>query len=238
MTLASLDPAHDGLKIVQLSDIHVGTKTPAEHVRHAIAAAVAEKPDITVLTGDFIDHGEKAIALIPELLRGIPGQLVAVLGNHDHWTNAREVTRRIEALGCTVLSNRWTSLRVKNAELRIVGVDDALTGHADMHRASRGLPAGGAPVWLTHIPEVADSLLPLACGGLILSGHTHGGQVHLPVITPALARLVRKRYLHGFYGVRGALLYVNRGVGVSGLPVRFGVEGRAEVASFTLRAEA
>lgn len=145
---------------------------------------------------------------ISELVRALPKPCVATLGNHDHWTDARRIAKALERGGAHVLRNE--SLVIDR--LPIVGVDDGCSGHADVVRA---------------FEDVADPE-----HALVLTGHTHAGQLHVPRVTERLARLVGHRYLHGFYrlGVRTDL-YVNAGIGHAAL--RAG-RARPEIAVFDL----
>jgi predicted MPP superfamily phosphohydrolase len=232
--LPDLDPAHDGLKVAQLSDLHVGPRTPTETVRSAIDAANAFAPDLVVLTGDYLSHSRSELWAMRDLLGGLVAPTVAVLGNHDVWVDPAGATAALRRHGYEVLENGWTSLRLRGAPLRIVGVGDHLTRREDVVRATRGLPPGPAPLVLAHGPRTADALRTLDRPLLCLSGHTHGGQINVPILTPLLlAALIREPYVRGRYQLGRVQLYVNRGVGMSGIRVRFNAP--PEVTLATLR---
>jgi predicted MPP superfamily phosphohydrolase len=171
-----------------------------------------------------------------EALRGIRARtaVVATLGNHDYWTDAEEVARQLTGNGYDVLRNQNTTIRPRGAPMTIVGIDDAVTHHDDPQRAYSGA-AKGTQLCLTHCPELA----PIAAehgANLVVAGHTHGGHVHVKKLTPRMFKAVTKRrYLSGWYDVDGAVLYVNRGVGSSSVPVRAGEGARSEIAIFKLR---
>jgi uncharacterized protein len=234
ITVPSLHPAHDGVKIAHLTDIHVGMSTPDELVLRAIQIANDSQPDLVALTGDFVTRGRGPVERMPEVLAGLKAPTFASLGNHDHWAGARAVRRQLEKLGYEVLQNANTSFRVRGEDLSIVGVDDGMTRSDDVPRAFRGAAMNGSRLTLIHTPRTAD-LLPANQGMFVLAGHTHGGQVVVPFVTYALLRnLLRENYIRGRFNVNGNELYVSRGVGMTGPSFRMGAP--SEVGIFTLRA--
>ena len=110
-----LDPAHDGLRVAQLSDIHVGERTPPERIRDAIAMANAFEPDLVVLTGDYLSRDERGVGLMRELMGGLSAPTFAVLGNHDHWVDPIGATGALKALGYEVLCNQNTTIILRGA---------------------------------------------------------------------------------------------------------------------------
>lgn len=229
--LRDLDPAHDGMRVVQLSDIHVGGFTPDELVLAAVDTLNALRPELVVLTGDFVTTRRDPVDRVPELLRAIRAPTAAVLGNHDHWTYPARLRKGLEGCGIAVLQNAHTEIRLRGAPVRIIGIDDGRTRNDDVAASFRGVPAGGTRLVLTHTPSTARRLPPDK-GLLCLSGHTHGGLFVVPGVTSALLRLVGEPYVRGQYNVGGNLLYVNRGLG-TGRPIpRVGC--RPEVTVFTL----
>jgi predicted MPP superfamily phosphohydrolase len=231
--LPGLDPAHDGLRVAQLSDVHVGPRTSPEVIRRAIEAANRFQPDLVVLTGDFLSRRRAEVELVRALLGGLAAPTFAVLGNHDVWVDPKGVAAALQGHGYEVLENAWTRLRVRGVPLAIVGVGDHLTGREDVAAATRGLARGAAPLVLAHGPKTADRLRTLERPLLCLSGHTHGGQINLPVLTPILLASLREPYVRGLYELGPVRLYVNRGVGMSGIGFR--LNAPAEVTLATLR---
>jgi uncharacterized protein len=230
-----LDPAHDGLRVAQLTDLHVGGRTPASVVRAAIEESNRFDPDLVVLTGDYVGRERRDVGVMRELLGGLTAPTFAVLGNHDHWVDARAVGHALRRHGYEVLDNAWTRIALRGAPFTIVGVGDLVTRHADVARATAGLQGGAAPLVLAHAPKTAERLRDLGRPLLCLSGHTHGGQVNLPILTPLVMHgLAREPYLRGRYRLGDVQLYVSRGVGNSGLRVR--VNAPPEVTLATLRA--
>ena len=230
-----LDPAHEGLRVAQLSDLHVGPKTPAALVRAAIEEVNRFEPDLVALTGDFLSFHRREVDTMRQLLGGLSAPTFAVLGNHDHWVDPRGARDALLGLGYEVIDNAWTTIRLRGAPLAVVGVGDLSTGNADVALATRGLPPQGTPLVLAHGPRTAEPLGALGRPALCLSGHTHGGQIAIPILTPLFVRaLMHERYVRGAYQVGPVSLYVNRGIGMSGLRVR--VNCTAEVTLATLRA--
>lgn len=235
-TLPGLDPAHDGLRVAQLSDFHVGERTRPETIRDAIARANEFQPDLVVLTGDYLTRKRSGVALVRDLLGGLAAPTVAVLGNHDHWVDARGAERALSAHGYAVLRNRNTTLTLRGAPFTIVGIDDLLSGEARPREALAGAPRGGSRLALAHGPKTADALRRLGEPLLCLSGHTHGGQVHIPGLTPFMLRaLAHEPYERGLFRLGPVQLYVNRGIGNSGMRIR--VNSDPEVTLAVLRRE-
>ncbi len=227
------------LRVAHLTDLHVGRVTPMRVERAAMALVNAQGPDLVVITGDFVCHSQEYLDALEELLVSLDAPTVGVLGNHDHWSGSQEVRRALRRSGVEVLDNAHTVLTLRGERLQIVGLDDAYTGHADRDRATKGLRRDLPTLGLSHIAEEADGLWARQVP-LVLSGHTHAGQVTLAGLHElALGRLAGHRYIHGLYGVRqeherqGAL-YVGAGIGASVVPLRLGERGRREVTVFEL----
>jgi predicted MPP superfamily phosphohydrolase len=228
-----LSPYHDGLKIAHLTDLHVGMLTPDKRILGAIRHAEETKPDLVLLTGDFVCYSPRFVGKLREIVRGISAPVYAVLGNHDYWTDGEGVRRALENNGYAVLRNGHSEITLRGEPLTVVGIDDAITRHSDVKRAFRGVKRGGSKIVLTHVPSMADRAAEHG-ESLILAGHTHGGHVNIPKVTAGIARRLGNHYLAGFFEVGGSKLYVNRGIGSSSVPIRAGAP--SEVAVFTLRA--
>ncbi|WP_224362655.1 metallophosphoesterase [Hyalangium versicolor] len=230
-----LHPAHDGLRVAQLSDIHVGQATSDVRIRRAVMAVNASAPDLVFLTGDYVTHSPKPLPRVREVLSGLQGPVFVVLGNHDHWVNASYLRDGFQQLGYTVLQNEHRVVHVRGAPATILGVDDGRTGRDDVEATFRGAPTSGTRLVLAHTPPTVEKLPPHA--GLVqFSGHTHGGQFVVRGLTEALFRRAGQPYIRGHYAVRGNQLYVNQGLGFGfgGPYLRRGTQ--PEVAFFTLRA--
>jgi predicted MPP superfamily phosphohydrolase len=193
----------DHLRIAHLTDLHVGRVTPYEVQKEAVALTNAEKPDLIAITGDFVCHSQLYLDQLAELIASFEAPVVAVLGNHDHWSGAEEVRRALVRAGAEVLSNHHTTLTLRHQKLQIVGLDDSYTGHADREKACKGLRADLPTLGLSHIAEEADGLWARHVP-LVLAGHTHGGQVTLARLHElALGVIAGHKYVHGLYGTRG-----------------------------------
>jgi predicted MPP superfamily phosphohydrolase len=231
--LPGLDPAHDGLRVAQLSDIHVGPRTSPALIRLALEEANAFAPDLVVLTGDFLTRSHAGVEAMRDQLGGLHAPTVAVLGNHDVWVDPQGASDALRGHGYEVLENAWTHVRLRGVPLPIVGVGDRLTDREDVAAATRGLPRGVTPLALAHGPRTADRLRALGRPLVCFSGHTHGGQIRLPIVTPLFLAAIHEPYARGKFQLGDVQLYVNRGIGVSGLRVR--INSPAEVTLATLR---
>ncbi|MCS6798643.1 MAG: metallophosphoesterase [Myxococcota bacterium] len=228
------------LRVAHLTDLHVGAVTPLAVQFAAVELTNAANPDLVVLTGDFVCHSQLYLADLEEVVRGFRAPVFAVLGNHDHWSGASAVRRSLRRAGAEVLDNAHTVVELHHERLQIVGLDDAYTGHAWRPRAVRGLRRDLATIGLSHIAEEADGLWAAGVP-LVLSGHTHAGQVTLARLHEQLVgRVAGHRYVHGLYGRRrperpgeGAV-YVGAGVGAAVMPLRLGERARREIAIFEL----
>ena len=242
------------IRIVHLTDMHVGRVTPYAVQQQAVALANMAKPDLVVITGDFVCHSQLYLDQLSALMRQIAAPVMAVLGNHDYWAGAGEVRHALTRAGVEVLSNQHTTITLRRQRLQVVGLDDAYTGHARRDQAVKGLDPDLPILGLSHIAEEADGLWRHGVP-LVLAGHTHGGQVTLARLHEiALGRIAGHKYVHGLYGTRhegpdgppdtaagpartpgptGAV-YVGAGIGAAILPLRLGERGKREVTIFEL----
>jgi predicted MPP superfamily phosphohydrolase len=236
----------DGFRIVHLTDLHLGKNVPLEYLEQVMEIANRSRPDIAVLTGDYLQWDMGYIRSLAQILRRIEAPLgvFAVLGNHDYGLNSPggprlldEATGRLvtamESVGIRVLRNASSTLTFGEDRLHIVGVDDLWSGECDPESAFRGVPDDGAVVFLCHNPDGFGYNRRYRFD-LMLSGHTHGAQVRLPVGVQLNVPVRDQRLLAGFYGRRGCWVYVNRGIGYI-WKVRW--NSAPEVACLTLRRE-
>jgi predicted MPP superfamily phosphohydrolase len=223
----------DGLKIVQLSDIHHSPFTGREQVERAVEVANSLQPDIIALTGDYVSHEREYVQPCAEMLGRLRARcgVYACLGNHDNWVDADLVTDLFTLAGIRVLNNEGLRFRERGAEFWLAGVQDTMVGLEDLPLALAGSRPDEMKLLLAHNPVI---LRRAARAGvdLVLSGHTHGGQVTWRPERSASGR-VRRRILRGL-GRRGETqIYVTRGLGTVVLPVRYGC--LPEVSLLTLR---
>lgn len=233
--IPNLEPAHQGLRIAQLSDVHIGQATPDARILRALEAVNAQAPDLVFLTGDYVTHSPKPLPRVPRLLAGLKGQVFVVLGNHDHWVDPVYLRTNFEALGYTVLQNEHRVLNFRGSPLTVLGIDDGLSRMDDVTATFKGAPESGTRLVLAHTPPTVEKLPPHA--NLVqFSGHTHGGQFVVRGLTEALFKRAGQPYISGHYAVRGNQLYVNRGLGFGfgGPYLRRG--SQPEVGFFTLQA--
>jgi predicted MPP superfamily phosphohydrolase len=225
----------EGFRITQLTDIHHSRIVGLGDVQHVVDLANATKPDLIVLTGDYTTSYRRYIEPCADALARLnaPEGVWAVLGNHDHYTDPELTTRALERKRIVIMNNLNTALRRGPDALQLAGIDDWSWNGTDWKRAFYGLQRGLPLILLSHQPNVLD-LEESQAASLILSGHTHGGQVKLPYIgAPVKYATFDLKYANGLFRRAETQLYVSRGTGVIGLPVRLGV--RPEIAVLRLR---
>ena len=233
--IAGLGAPFEGYTIAVLADLHARPASSLRAQRRAVAIANAAGPDLVVLLGDYGVSFEHARApsvwsyrrmypVAAPLLRTLHARdgVVAVLGNHDHYAGAADVLAWLRRLGARVLVNEAMILERGGARLAIAGVDDEREGRVDPGAGCAGVPATVPRVVLSHAP---DGVLHFADGvraDLVLSGHTHGGQIVIPGIGALVrhARVCGRKTASGWVPNRRAPLYISRGVGCQ-IPLRF-----------------
>ncbi len=238
--LPRLPAAFDGLTIAFLADTHHGPSMPLSYLRRVVAMTNVLEPDLVALGGDYIHRsgGKKYIRPGIDVLDGLQARLgrFAVLGNHDIRVSRKETSRALADCGITELTNAGVWLTRDGARLRLCGVDDFRFGRPNLRAALGDSTASDAVVLIAHNPDFAQTMRDRRVS-LILSGHTHGGQVVLPFIgAPMVPSKYGQKYRCGLVQAPFAPVFVTRGVGVIAPPVRF--RCRPEIALITLRASA
>jgi uncharacterized protein len=227
IALAKLPRTLDGLTLVQLSDIHVGTYVGERELAAAVELVKQAKADAVVLTGDLIDHDVHYAPLLARFARKLRDHarfgVFAIPGNHDHYTGARDVMRHLREAGTEVLLNRHVKLGSGRDALVLAGIDDVAGARYQsqgprLDLAFKDAPDDLARVLLSHNPAYFPESQDHA--DLTLSGHTHGGQITL-FINPAKV-VLQHGLVRGHYAFGASQLYVNRGFGTAGPPVRVG----------------
>jgi predicted MPP superfamily phosphohydrolase len=241
--LERLPEAFDGLTIAQLSDLHYHPYFSADVIRKAVELVTGLRPDLVALTGDFVTvpyphkyDVQAAAAAIPcaELLAPLQAKLgvFAVMGNHDSHTDPAMVTEALSGRGVRVLRNEAVPLERDGARIWMAGVGDVLTGFARLDATLRPIPSSEPVVMLAHEPDFADETAKHGVD-LQLSGHSHGGQVSLPLIGPLVLPELARKYPRGLRQVGRTALYTNVGLGTIIAPIR--VMAAPEVTLLRLR---
>jgi predicted MPP superfamily phosphohydrolase len=249
--IVGLPEAFDGVRMVQISDIHMDAYTEPFFLRHVVHKVNELRPDLIMLTGDYVSETPastdfnigaawQCANILTEL---VCKRIYAVLGNHDVSVGIEPVTEALTSNGIAVLSNRYIPIEREGSRIWLAGTGDAMTGHSNLELA---IPtqirdiAREPLILLSHEPDAIDHFLKSHVASsiaLMLSGHTHGGQVRLPFYGPLTLPSWGKKYVDGWFQFGshpGATqLYVNRGIGTVGVPVRFACP--PEITLFTLR---
>ena len=232
--IPNLPTTLDGFRIAQISDIHYYPFTTLELVDRAVEMANQLIPDLIVLTGDFVWHEVEAIfELMPSLSRlNAKHGVFAGLGNHDHWTDVNVVTHAIEQAGMPLLVNQGVPISVGKSTLYLASLDDGWSGKPNLTDAMANWSEDATTVLLMHEPDLAPRYAPDKRIHLQLSGHSHGGQVRLPLYGPLVLPYLSWKYPMGLYNVDGMWLYTNRGLGTTNIPLR--VNCAPEITELTL----
>jgi uncharacterized protein len=209
--LARLPKKLEGFRLVHLSDIHHSPFTSLEHISHTVKVANRLKPDMFVLTGDYVSHESVYIEPVAEVLGKLESEFgsFACLGNHDHWTDAQLITNSFRRANINVLINKGFRFTAREASLWLCGVDDYMVGKTDLRAALDGSFPDEMKLLLAHNPVIVRQAARFDVD-LVLSGHTHGGQVKL--------RDEDKRILPNR---RLTQIYITRGIGTVVLPIRY-----------------
>jgi predicted MPP superfamily phosphohydrolase len=225
----------EGLRIAQVTDVHFpGNVAAAEAVLQHLKR---ERPEIVVLTGDMLEHRD-ALPRVAAFARSARGSLatVATLGNWEYYSGAASGLAEVySGERVELLVNARREVAVGDTSIVLVGLDDPVEGRPDIYRARGSLAPGGVEVWLMHAPGIVSHRLQheAASPAFLLAGHTHGGQIRLPLM-PVVTPPGSGRFVSGWYHDTFAPLYVSRGVGTTTIPARFRCP--PELPVFTLRA--
>jgi predicted MPP superfamily phosphohydrolase len=215
----------DGLTIAFVTDTHVGPHYPASALEPVVRALEAARPDIVLFGGDYISESPRFLKeAAPVLGRiGRTGRLGcwAILGNHDVANTRTRVIPAIEEAGIPLLVNTAVRIDTGKGDLWVVGIDDGLLGSPDLDAAYAGVPADAASICLWHEPDRVEESAPYG-SFLQLSGHTHGGQVRLPVAGPLATPDLGQNHVLGRFQAGDMELYVSAGIGMYRPPVRLG----------------
>ncbi len=228
--IAKLPPAFQHFKIIQLSDVHHSSFVNEAEITTAAQRVNELQPDLIVLTGDYVSH---SVDFIPGCARAL-GHLkakhgvFAVLGNHDHWTDGELMKTALERQGIRVLCNEMERIEKDGASICLAGVDDMMVKLDDMKAALAETSRAETRILLAHNPALIREAARAGVD-LMLSGHTHGGQINWKLLVPQKeTRLSRwlhrpsRKFMRGHAVLGNTQLYVNRGFGTVVVPLRFG----------------
>ena len=213
-----------GLRIAQLSDVHISSFMSESQIRKYAVIANELHADLIVLTGDFLSWDPSAGAAVVNALSGLhaPFKVFACLGNHEAWPDAKDsMTELLEAAGISVLRDKSVPIIASGERLNLVGIEPEY-GWTSLQVPEGLLEPERVNILLSHYPTVFDHAAEVGFD-LVMAGHTHGGQVPANFVSPSLvSSMLRSAYFAGSYERRGSQLYVNRGIGTIGVPMRIG----------------
>jgi predicted MPP superfamily phosphohydrolase len=250
VALHGLSAEFDGMRVAQLSDIHLDDFTEPIFLKKVIERVNELKPDVVFLTGDFVTAGtwpntraHSAAWQCASMLKALKcRQIYAVLGNHDVASGAPEIESALRSNSIQVLRNSSLPIERGKSRIWLAGLDDPVAGHPNLDttipEAIRGV-INEPVVLLCHAPDYATAVQAHPAGqhvDLMLSGHTHGGQVRLPFIGALVLPPLGRNFVEGWYQLGHLGLYVNRGIGTIGVPFR--LDCPPEITLFTLHAKA
>ena len=237
LTLPRLASEFDGYRLVQIGDIHLDDWTRPQRLHRIVEMVNEQGPDLVAITGDFASYSARRLdeELLVGALRRLSARdgVISILGNHDYLTDVNLVRRCVREGGVKELLNDAHTLRRGAARLHVAGIDDVMEGRSSLDLVLGRLPEEGAAILLAHEPDFADVASATGRFDLQLSGHSHGGQVRVPLLTRIVLPPFSQRYPRGLHRVGGMALYTNRGLGTVHARLRFLC--RPEITVLTLR---
>lgn len=224
----------EGLRVCQITDVHHGPFFDLERVHAAVALALEQSPDIFVLTGDLSHKRERYVPPVWDAMAPLQAPLGVwgVMGNHDWWHGIKASREGARHAGIEMVDNSAVPLERNGERLWLAGVGDLWGDEQDLPGALHDVPDDEPVVLLTHNPDFADEMHDPRVK-LMLAGHTHGGQINLPLFGPP-ALPSRREYTAGLVQTDTSQIYISRGIGMSAVPVRFNC--RPELPVFELTA--
>jgi uncharacterized protein len=228
LRLKRLPKVFSGLRVAQISDIHMGGWMNLDRFRQVADLILAEKPDILLITGDFLigrhftDGSWQSIKDLAQVLSPVTKTLpsFAVLGNHDYWTDPKLIRQMLFSCDITDLTNAVFTFTREGENLHLCGVDDVWEGDVRLDHVIARLNNNSAAILLAHEPDYADTSAATGKFDLQISGHTHGGQVVIPFFGPPFLPYLGRKYPSGLYKIGNMLQYTNRGLGMNRLAIR------------------
>ena len=213
----------DNYTIIQLTDIHLGQWITKEKLVGIVKLINKEKPDLIVLTGDYISYDTgKCLDELEESLKELKSRdgIISVLGNHDHWINPIKVKRSLEKCNIINLENEVYTIYKNNSKLQIAGVDSITYNKDDIGRIVERLDMNYPAIMLAHEPDFADTTSTIDSFILQLSGHSHGCQINIPKVGTPIRGKNFLKYPSGKYKIKNMIQYTSRGIGTNAFWLR------------------
>lgn len=236
LPIRNLAPEFEGYRLVHISDIHADSFMTADELHGIVERVNALTPDMIAITGDYVTNSAFGVpAFLSDALKRLHASdgVFGIMGNHDYYGDRADSVNILDESNICDLNNTLYTLRRGAACLHLAGLDSVIYQNARLDLVRDQLPPDDAPViLLAHEPDVADFVAAHDRFAVQLSGHTHGGQIRFPMVGMVWWPFFGQHYEKGLYKVRDMWLYVNRGLGRVGLPIRFNC--RPEITVITL----
>lgn len=228
----------NGYRILQFSDIHLGTWINEERLHGVIELVNNLYPDLICITGDFITHIKpESETILTDALSKLdaPDGTIAVLGNHDYWSDPHLISKILETSGIELLRNQTKIIHKNGDKFAVAGVDDVYNNKDNLHQIINQLPEDVPTLLLVHVPDFAEIAASTGKFFLSLSGHSHGGQVVFPLLGEIVLPPLGRKYSRGLYMVNTMYHYTNKGVGTATIPIRWNC--KPEITVFEIKSE-
>ena len=242
LTVPYLPAGLEGIKIVQLTDLHYKPDKDEDLLSTVVEKVNQINPDLIMLTGDYVDHDTSGIDPMLEHFSKLKSKhgILACMGNHDGWCTDGDSSfykTRFEKSGIKFLVNENTALTINNEQIYVGATDYIWLGNPDPKATLKGIPSDAPLITMVHEPDYFDTMLQHRDHHLQLSGHTHGGQCRVPIIGYAPKKVkFGKKYIYGEYTKDNSSIFVSKGLGTTGIRVRFSC--LPEIALHTIKAKA
>jgi len=228
LKIKNLPSSFKDIKIVHLSDFH--SKNFGKREKMVLEILKELSPDFIFITGDIVDWSTRNFELIEPFWKGLvqnyAGRVFGVYGNHEHRNiKLKKLENLLKESGIEILKNESKKIELNNNFIYLIGIDDPHEGYDDLSKALKGLDFESTKILLAHSPEIFRKIKNQKLKiDLVLTGHTHGGQINIPILVELFIPLRLKfdrKYKKGLFNEDSILMYVNRGVAPSGIPFRF-----------------